>query len=193
MIKYKYKSSLTFKYTTQLPTTSTLHIPKLNYVEIIRIPTYLTLIETQKQRLPPVDYICFRCGKPNHFIQDCPTNENELYEIKIHKPTGIPKEFLQVSSNVSEAEGAGKNVMITAKGELVRTTARTSEWEQIAPRCKEIKSEFLCDLCSEVMYLPHGGEGGVFCFKCSLGVEDTVFKKELWEEIKNFIEGETSE
>lgn len=102
MIKYKYKSSSTFKYSTTLPTTETLHIHRTDYTELIRIPAHLTLIETQKQRQPPHDYICFRCGKANHFIQDCPTNENELYEIKINKPTGIPKDFLKQTTTKSE-------------------------------------------------------------------------------------------
>lgn len=189
MIKYKYKSSNIFKYTSQLSFNSTLQVNKLNYTELIRIPTYLTLIETQKQRLPPVDYICFRCGKPNHFIQDCPTNENELYEIKIHKPTGIPKEFLQVSSNITDNNGS-KNIMITSKGELVQTTARTSEWDQISPKDINIPDEFICNICFNIMYMPHKIDDTLCCLKCLDIIDGAIFDEELHYKIIIFIEGD---
>ena len=151
MIKYKYKSSLTHKYTTTLPVTETLHITKNDFIELIRVPSHLLMIENQKNRLPPHDYICFRCGQANHFIQDCPTNENELYEIKINKPTGIPKDFL----TTTKQDGKGESVMVTSRGELVHTTARNEEWDLVSREIIKIKEGYKCSVCKEVMFLPH--------------------------------------
>lgn len=34
------------------------------------------------------NYLCDRCKQPGHYIQDCPTNENQLFEP--YKPSGVP-------------------------------------------------------------------------------------------------------
>jgi len=47
-------------------------------------------------RQPPPNYTCHRCGKPNHYIQFCPTNGDPKFNIKKpKKPTGIPRDFLK--------------------------------------------------------------------------------------------------
>lgn len=148
MIKYKYKSQPKFQYTENLPL-NVLKINRNTHFELIRLPDFFNSLETKKLRKPPLDYICFRCGRPSHFIQDCPTNENELFEIKIHKPTGIPKEFLEVQQSNS------KNIMITSKGEVVQSSARTEEWNQICPKKVFVPKEFLCEVCEISMFLPH--------------------------------------
>ena len=46
---------------------------------------------------PPPNYVCFRCNKPGHFIQACPTNGDPKFDkpIKPKLPVGIPKSMLK--------------------------------------------------------------------------------------------------
>ncbi|CAN0534275.1 unnamed protein product, partial [Ectocarpus sp. 8 AP-2014] len=40
--------------------------------------------------LPP-NYVCRRCFKPGHFIQDCPTNNDSSYDnTRLKRVVGIP-------------------------------------------------------------------------------------------------------
>lgn len=42
------------------------------------------------------NYICHRCNKPGHFIDECPTNGDPNFDyLKVKKATGIPKSFLK--------------------------------------------------------------------------------------------------
>ncbi|XP_074428243.1 E3 ubiquitin-protein ligase RBBP6-like [Larus michahellis] len=45
---------------------------------------------------PPPSYICFCCGKPGHYIKNCPTNGDKNFKPvpRIKKSTGIPSSFM---------------------------------------------------------------------------------------------------
>ncbi|KAJ0393312.1 hypothetical protein P43SY_009980 [Pythium insidiosum] len=56
---------------------------------------------------PPPNYVCFRCGTPGHFIQNCPTNGDPEYDQhRVKKKTGIPKSFMKAVSDPSEIPSA---------------------------------------------------------------------------------------
>ncbi|NXY78850.1 RBBP6 ligase, partial [Glareola pratincola] len=45
---------------------------------------------------PPPSYICFRCGKPGHYIRNWPTNGDKNFKPvpRTKKSTGIPRSFM---------------------------------------------------------------------------------------------------
>lgn len=73
----------------------------------------------QMPRKPPHSgYVCYRCGQPGHWIQDCPTLEDQSYDnIRIRRTTGIPKSFLQ--SVEGPTDDNKKNLMLGSDGGFV--------------------------------------------------------------------------
>ena len=55
---------------------------------------------------PPPNYVCFRCNKPGHFIQACPTNGDPKFDkaVKPKLPVGIPKSMLKRVGQAPEGE-----------------------------------------------------------------------------------------
>uniref|UniRef100_A0A668A9P2 RBBP6 ligase n=1 Tax=Myripristis murdjan TaxID=586833 RepID=A0A668A9P2_9TELE len=111
---------------------------------------------------PPPHYICYRCGKPGHYIDDCPVQMDENGErpkpIRICK--GIPKSFMV------KAEPGTMGAMLTSSGEYVTTAVDSEAYRRgkkelppFAPRepspvkapPKPIPDELLCPICKELM------------------------------------------
>lgn len=69
---------------------------------------------------PPPNYVCYRCGTPGHYIQNCPTNGDPEYDQhRVKKKTGIPKSFMKAVNDPSEIPvGAGKTVVNAPWGGL---------------------------------------------------------------------------
>lgn len=69
---------------------------------------------------PPPNYVCYRCGTPGHYIQNCPTNgDPEFDQHRVKKKTGIPKSFMKAVSDPSEIPvGVGKTVVNAPWGGL---------------------------------------------------------------------------
>ncbi|KAI0322094.1 DWNN domain-containing protein, partial [Amylostereum chailletii] len=69
--------------------------------------------------LPP-SYVCYRCGKKGHWIQDCPTNSDREFDNKprIKRTTGIPRSFLKAVESPATANGQS-GVMVTPEGGYV--------------------------------------------------------------------------
>ncbi|KAF8315353.1 DWNN-domain-containing protein [Clavulina sp. PMI_390] len=83
---------------------------------------------TDSRPLPP-GYICHRCSKPGHWIQDCPTNDDRDYDNRprVKRTTGIPRSFLKA---VDAPEGAAQGVMITPEGGFVIAQPDIASWEK---------------------------------------------------------------
>lgn len=64
-------------------------------------------------KVPPLNYVCHRCGIAGHFIQDCPTNGDRSFDgnrFKSKKMSGIPKSMLQsVNKELDVGENAHEN------------------------------------------------------------------------------------
>ncbi|EIE87768.1 hypothetical protein RO3G_12479 [Rhizopus delemar RA 99-880] len=85
------------------------------------------------QRVPPPNYVCYRCGQKGHYINQCPTNGDKEYDKhpRIKRTTGIPRSFLKVIEEPKNAVKAGTGgLMVTPKGDIVVAQADSSSWDK---------------------------------------------------------------
>ncbi|KAI9274226.1 DWNN domain-containing protein [Sporodiniella umbellata] len=85
------------------------------------------------QRIPPANYVCYRCGQKGHYINQCPTNGDKEYDKhpRIKRTTGIPRSFLKVIEEPKTAVKAGTGgLMVTPKGDIVVAQADSSTWDK---------------------------------------------------------------
>ncbi|CAM9144975.1 unnamed protein product, partial [Sphacelaria rigidula] len=70
--------------------------------------------------VPPPDYLCRRCFKPGHFIQECPTNDNPTYErSRVKRVVGIPTSMIQVTEGGGPPVPGRSGGLVNASGQLV--------------------------------------------------------------------------
>ncbi|KAI3402620.2 MPE1 [Candida oxycetoniae] len=108
-------------------------------------PTTTTATTAGNEDKPPPGYICYRCGKKDHWIKNCPTNNDPNFEgKKIMRTTGIPKSYLktltkeEVEKNfgsITNSSGSGDGmekegnaVLITDEGEYAIALADSKTW-----------------------------------------------------------------
>lgn len=103
-----------------------------------------TTSATNKEDMPPPGYICYRCGKKDHWIKNCPTNNDPNFEgKKIMRTTGIPKSYLKTISkeeveknsgsfttneNGDVIDNDGNAILITDEGEYAIAMADSKTW-----------------------------------------------------------------
>ncbi|CAI5759280.1 unnamed protein product [Candida verbasci] len=108
---------------------------------------------------PPPGYICYRCGKKDHWIKNCPTNNDPNFEgKKVLRTTGIPKSYLktiskeelekkanELSTNDSGdvVDNDGNAILITDEGDYAIAVADTKTWQNYQERIKnaQMKSQ----------------------------------------------------
>lgn len=121
--------------------------------------------------LPPT-YTCFRCGKPGHWIKNCPTNN-----VDIKRSTGIPRSFM-VPVDGPEHKGA----LLTSSGEYAVPLIDHVAYKEVKrekppfvnvpePEAEpeaQIPEELLCmvcrDLLQDAVLIPCCGNS--FCDEC---------------------------
>ncbi|CAK5283104.1 unnamed protein product [Mycena citricolor] len=88
--------------------------------------------------LPP-SYVCYRCGKKGHWIQDCPTNSDREFDNRprIKRTTGIPRSMLKAVENPNVAE-LGQGVMVTPDGGYVVAQPDSASWQKQVSRAKTL-------------------------------------------------------
>ncbi|KAG9017163.1 hypothetical protein FRB90_001515 [Tulasnella sp. 427] len=86
--------------------------------------------QTDTRPLPP-GYICHRCNKKGHWIQDCPTNDDREYDNRprVKRTTGIPRSFLKAVEVTNDGPMA-KGVMVTPEGGFVVAEPDNAAWER---------------------------------------------------------------
>jgi hypothetical protein len=53
-------------------------------------------LDQYSHKIPPPNYVCFRCNQRGHYISDCPTADDPAYDPpRVKRATGIPKSFLK--------------------------------------------------------------------------------------------------
>ncbi|EGW30774.1 uncharacterized protein SPAPADRAFT_62630, partial [Spathaspora passalidarum NRRL Y-27907] len=117
---------------------------------------------TGKEDAPPPGYICYRCGKKDHWIKNCPTNNDPNFEgKKIMRTTGIPKSYLKTISkqdienkadsfstneNGDVVDNDGNIILITDEGNYAVALADSKTWtsyqEKLANATKKSQQEF---------------------------------------------------
>ncbi|XP_054055274.1 E3 ubiquitin-protein ligase RBBP6-like [Rissa tridactyla] len=113
---------------------------------------------------PPPSYICFRCGKPGHYIKNCPTNGDKNVEpvARIKKSTGIPRSFMMEVKDPNT-----KGAMLTKSGTyaipIINAEAYASGKKEKPPFLPAepsssssssedpVPDELLCLICKEIM------------------------------------------
>lgn len=90
--------------------------------------------QTTDEGPPPPGYMCYRCGARDHWIKNCPTNNDPNFEGKrIRRTTGIPKKFLKSveidPDNITAEEMAQRKIMVTDDGKFVVQVADQQSWE----------------------------------------------------------------
>lgn len=117
---------------------------------------------TKQEDQPPPGYICYRCGKKDHWIKNCPTNNDPNFEgKKIMRTTGIPKSYLKTISkeelekkadslttneNGDVVDREGNAILITDEGEYAIALADSKTWlsyqEKLQNAQRKSKQEF---------------------------------------------------
>lgn len=186
-------------------------IPRNSYIIVHRIPIWMSKNTAQVRdrksaqfsvkkviREPPESYICFRCGNKGHFIQYCPTNNDPNFDIvKIRKPSGIPKDFLErVEGNLS-----GTSAMLITDDGFVKARPQTQEWARKGHSAKfvgDIPEGLRCPNCQGILKNPMTANCGhsycdgciqynAKCLICSKLVKKTNFNTEIADTIKKHI------
>lgn len=116
---------------------------------------------------PGAGYVCHRCGKKGHWIQDCPTNDMPDWQNKpkLKRTTGIPRSMLKTIENPTDEQRAA-GVMITADGDFVIPQADTATWEKEKGKHKILTKNDVYEMAPS--------DPGLTCSLCSRLVRDAM-------------------
>ncbi|WFD34460.1 Protein mpe1 [Malassezia cuniculi] len=111
---------------------------------------------------PPPGYVCYRCGKKGHWIQECPNGDKlDADNRPRFKPTtGIPKSMLKtIEQSIAETM---TGVMVTPDGSYVVATPDSQSWNRSRARSRPLSQtdvyqsvpadpSLACPLCSKLI------------------------------------------
>lgn len=118
-------------------------------------------------KIPPPGYICHRCRKPNHYIQDCPTNDDPRYSMKrVKRATGIPATFLH---KVNEEDADKEGAMALPGGQFAVMKPNEAGFsKEVETKKIEVPDSLRCKLCKGLFKNPVMAPccGVSFCDSC---------------------------
>lgn len=97
----------------------------------------------RKDDIPPPGYICYRCGKKDHWMKNCPLISDPNFDNKkILRTTGIPKSLLRTinkddfnEDNLTKNENGelfdkdGNAILVTEDGDYAIAVADSKTWK----------------------------------------------------------------
>ncbi|XP_068674957.1 E3 ubiquitin-protein ligase RBBP6-like isoform X1 [Montipora foliosa] len=93
----------------------------------------------------PHSYVCYRCGKPGHFIRNCPTNGDNRFDVpKAKRTTGIPRTFLGTSEGTASPPAGGRSSPSLSTEVDSKPKGKDSA-------NKKVPSELKCPTCSNLL------------------------------------------
>lgn len=112
--------------------------------------------------VPPPGYMCYRCGSKDHWIKNCPTNNDPNWEGKrIKRTTGIPKTYLKTVEKPED--DSSKTYLMNEEGQYVVQVADSKTWGEYQKRAnktneldllKDVDVELLDPITGKVMKDP---------------------------------------
>jgi protein MPE1 len=112
--------------------------------------------------VPPPGYMCYRCGSKDHWIKNCPTNDDPNWEGKrIKRTTGIPKTYLKTVEKPDD--DSSKNYLMNEEGQYVVQVADQKAWDSYTKKVnktneldllKDVEPQFLDPITGKVMSDP---------------------------------------
>ncbi|CDR43179.1 CYFA0S11e01134g1_1 [Cyberlindnera fabianii] len=112
--------------------------------------------------VPPPGYMCYRCGSKDHWIKNCPTNEDPNWDGKrVKRTTGIPKTYLQTIEKPDE--DSSKTYLMNEEGQYVVQVADSKSWNAYQKKInkrseldslKDVDPELLDPIKNKVMEDP---------------------------------------
>ncbi|PNT67406.1 hypothetical protein BRADI_3g27136v3 [Brachypodium distachyon] len=130
-----------------------------------------------ESRTPPPGYVCHRCKVPGHFIQHCPTNGDNRYDVKrVKPPTGIPKSMLLATPDGSYALPSGVGAVLKPNEAAFE---REIDGLPTIRSVGDLPPELHCPLCKEV--IKDGVLTSKCCFRsfCDKCIRDYIINKSM--------------
>eukprot|EP00126_Sphaerothecum_destruens_P010423 Sdes_comp20737_c0_seq1m16587 len=103
---------------------------------------------------PPSNYICYKCGKPGHYIHNCNVggDNNKYHLARMKRPTGIPKSFLKTVA-IAGSEQPAEGTVLLADGSFAVVSTIENAFEKAVKVAKhdiakkDIPPDLLCGMC----------------------------------------------
>lgn len=112
--------------------------------------------------VPPPGYMCYRCGSKDHWIKNCPTNDDPNWQgQRIKRTTGIPKTYLKTVEKPDE--DSSKTYLMNEEGQYVVQVADSKAWNEYQKKVnktneldilKDVDAELLDPVTKKVMQDP---------------------------------------
>lgn len=132
--------------------------------------------------VPPPGYMCYRCGSKDHWIKNCPTNDDPNWEGKrVKRTTGIPKTYLKTIEKPEDESTGVKSYMMNEEGKYVVQVADEKSWETYKKKVNKTQ-DMINDMKDIDPALIDPSTGKVFQDPVNTPCCDSIFSKQVIED-----------